>query len=108
EQGRPVVLVCAGERGGVSLEDQVCAGLLVECLASTNPDVDLSTAAHTAAAVARRYGAEVGRLRQDSPWARHLVRMGRQADVDVCLTLDTATLVPIYHPAVDEIVAGRG
>jgi 2-phosphosulfolactate phosphatase len=108
EQDRPVVLVCAGERGGVSLEDQVCAGLLVERLASTMPAVDLTRRAQTAVGVARRYGAAVGRLREDSPWARHLIRTGREADVDVCLALDTATLVPIYHPGVDEIVASRG
>ncbi len=108
EQGRPVVLVCAGERGGVSLEDQVCAGLLVERLVSSMPGVDLSPTAQAASRVAARYGAEVGRLRQDSPWARHLIRTGRQADVDVCLSLDTATLVPVYHPGVDEIVASRG
>lgn len=108
EQGRSVVLVCAGERGGVSLEDQVCAGLLVERLVSTVTAVDLTPTAQTAAAVARRYGAAVGRLREDSPWARHLIRLGREADVDVCLALDTATLVPIYQPSVDEIVAGRG
>jgi 2-phosphosulfolactate phosphatase len=108
EQGRPVVLVCAGERGDLSLEDQVCAGLLVERLAAIMPTVDLSATAQVAAAVARPYGAEVGRLRDDSPWARHLIRLGRRADVDLCLTLDTATLVPVYHPGVDEIVAGRG
>jgi 2-phosphosulfolactate phosphatase len=108
EQGRPVVLVCAGERGDLSLEDQVCAGLLVERLAAIMPNVDLSATAQGAAAVARRYAAEVGRLREDSPWARHLIRLGRRADVDLCLTLDTATLVPVYHPGVDEIVASRG
>lgn len=108
EQGRPVVLVCAGERGGVSLEDQVCAGLLVERLVTSMPTVDLSATAQAAADVARPYAAEVWRLREDSPWARHLIRLGRRADVDVCLGLDTATLVPVYHPGVDEIVAGRG
>jgi 2-phosphosulfolactate phosphatase len=108
EQGGPVVLVCAGERGGVSLEDQVCAGLLVDCLASAIPDADPSATAQAAAEIARPYGAEVGRLREDSRWARHLIRLGREADVDLCLALDTATLVPVYHPSVDEIVAGRG
>jgi 2-phosphosulfolactate phosphatase len=107
-QGHAVVLACAGERGGVSLEDHVCAGLLVEALAATRVTVDLSATAKAAAAVGRSYGTDIGRLREDSPWARHLVRRGRGADVDICLSLDTATLVPVYHPGVDEIVAGRG
>jgi 2-phosphosulfolactate phosphatase len=106
-QGRPVVIVCAGERGSVSLEDQVCAGLLIDQLASEMPAVDLSPTAREAVEVARGYGKEVSRLRQDSAWARHLIRSGREADVDVCLALDTAALVPVYHPDVDEILARR-
>jgi 2-phosphosulfolactate phosphatase len=107
-QRRPVVLVCAGERGGVSLEDQACAGLLADYLLAEAPSATLTETAQEAVAVGRGYGGGVGRLRADSAWARHLIRTGRGADVDVCLALDTATLVPVYHPDVDEIVAGRG
>jgi 2-phosphosulfolactate phosphatase len=107
-QRRPVVLVCAGERGGVSLEDQACAGLLAAHLVAEVSATQLTEAAREAVEVGRGYRGEVGRLRADSAWARHLVQTGRGADVDVCLALDTATLVPVYRPDVDEIVAGRG
>ena len=112
--GRDVLLVCAGERGVVSLEDYVCAGLIADRLASLVPGATLSAAAEEAAAAGRRYAANVARLRHDSSWARHLIRTGRGADVDACLALDTATLVPIYRASsrsaegVDEIVGGPG
>jgi 2-phosphosulfolactate phosphatase len=36
-RARDVLLLCAGERGGRSLEDYVCAGMLVERLAAADP-----------------------------------------------------------------------
>ena len=111
-QGRNVTMVCAGERGAISLEDHVCAGLLVDLVAAAAPGASLTAAAREASTVARPYRGDVRRLREDSSWARHLVRSGRAADVDACLALDTATLVPVYQVApadaggVDEIVAG--
>jgi phosphosulfolactate phosphohydrolase-like enzyme len=92
----------------VSLEDQVCAGLLAARLATSEPRRDLTPAAREATRVAERYADALGRLREDSGWARHLIRTGRGPDVDACLSLDTSSLVPVYRPDVDEIVAGRG
>jgi 2-phosphosulfolactate phosphatase len=103
--GRDVVLLCAGERGAVSLEDHVCAGLLAERLRRDEPSAKLTVAAEDAVRVARGYGVEVARLAQDSSWARHLVRTGRGGDVAACLVLDAATLVPVYLPDVDTVVS---
>jgi 2-phosphosulfolactate phosphatase len=106
--GRDVAVLCSGDRGRVSLEDQVCAGLLVGLLsASTNGHaVILTPAAAEARDVAVRYRGEPGRLALDSPWARHLTTRGRGADVAACLALDTHGLVPHLLPGVDTIVAG--
>lgn len=104
--GRDVTIVCAGERGAVSLEDQVCAGLLVDRLARDEPGTMLSETAHAARAVAAPYDKDPGRLAADSSWARHLTSRGRGADVAACLALDTTTLVPRFLPDVDKVVAG--
>jgi 2-phosphosulfolactate phosphatase len=106
--GAPITLACAGERGAVSLEDQVCAGLLAAHLEQGDPPRTLTAAAQAAARVAAPYAGALRRLREDSRWARHLIRTGRGRDVDACLSLDTSALVPVYRPDVDEIVAGRG
>lgn len=106
EAGADVTVLCAGERGEVSLEDRVCAGLLVDGVLREAPGAAVSGPAAEAVALGRGYGKDVGRLAQDSSWARHLVRRGREADVAACLALDTATLVPIYLRDVDKIVAG--
>jgi 2-phosphosulfolactate phosphatase len=106
-QGRDVLVACAGERGAVSLEDHVCAGLLVERALAAEPAASTTPAAAQALALARRYGKEVARLAADSRWARHLAASGRGADVAACLALDTTTLVPVYRAAVDKVIWAR-
>ena len=103
-EGRPVTVLCAGERGAVSLEDQVCAGLLVDGVLRAEPRAELTEAARAALEIGRGYGKAVARLAQDSPWARHLALAGRGEDVTACLVLDTTTLVPVLN--VDKVVVG--
>jgi 2-phosphosulfolactate phosphatase len=103
---RDIAILCAGERGARSLEDVVCAGLLVDRLKTAEPGVRLSPAATDAAETARPYAKDVARLRAASSWARHLVRSGRGGDVDACLAIDTTTLVPVFLPDVDKVVSG--
>ncbi|HEY3064492.1 MAG TPA: 2-phosphosulfolactate phosphatase [Methylomirabilota bacterium] len=103
---RDVSVICAGERGAPSLEDLVCAGLLVERMKAAEPGAQLSSSAVEAARAARPYAKHVARLRMASSWARHLVRSGRGGDVDACLALDTTTIVPVYLPNVDKVVCG--
>lgn len=107
-QARDVVVLCAGERGARSLEDHVCAGLLVERVAAAAAGALPSAAACEAQADARRYAGDVARLGRDSAWARRLVMAGRGGDVAACLRLDTTTLVPVYLASVDKIVAAHG
>lgn len=103
---RDVTLVCAGERGAISVEDHACAGLLVDRLQRDEPGAGLSPAAQQALAFGRRYGKDVSRLAEDSSWARHLTARGRGRDVAACLMLDTTTVVPVYVPHVDKVVIG--
>lgn len=102
--GRDVAILCAGSHGSRALEDWTCGGLLVERMLAAVPDAVLTDAARDALETGRRYGADVGRLKQDAPWARRLIAAGRGADVDACLRLDTTKLVPRYVANVDKIV----
>jgi 2-phosphosulfolactate phosphatase len=105
-QQRDVLLVCAGERGALSLEDHACAGLLVERLRRDEPTAILTAAAMTAADLGRTYDKDVSRLAADSSWARHLTERGRAGDVAACLALDTSAIVPVYRTDIDKVVAG--
>ena len=102
--GRDVTIVCSGSHGRHSLEDWTCGGLAIDRIIAAMPGAVLSEAARDALATGRRYGADIGRLKHDAPWARRLIAAGRAADVDACLRLDTTELVPRYVPKFDKIV----
>lgn len=101
-----VVLVCSGSLGAPSLEDQVCAGVLVARLAADTPAATLTPAADEAQALGRRYAKDLERLARDAPHARGLARKGHAADIGVCLALDTSPVVPVLVPGVDKLVSG--
>ncbi len=96
-QGRDVTVLCAGEKGRFCLEDAVCAGLIAERLLRGSGEAKLSDAARAAWALGRLYGPRLDRLRRDSAWARTLAARGRGADLDACLALDSAAMVPILE-----------
>ena len=106
--GRDLVVLCSGERGDRSLEDEMCAGFLVERLLASSPGTQAGRDATEVARRARSYGKDLTRLAQDSRWARHLASRGRAGDVAACLTLDASDLVPVYRPDVDKIVSPFG
>jgi len=106
--GRRLVIACSGDAGRRSLEDEVCAGLIVEQVRAVHPHAEVGPEAEELAGRARPYAGDLLRLAQDSPWARRLGNRGRGADLEACLTLDTFALVPIYRPNVDKIVSPSG
>jgi 2-phosphosulfolactate phosphatase len=92
--GRDVTVLCAGEQGRFSLEDTVCGGLLVKGLLEAHPEAQLSDAARAAHCLGLAYGAQPERLKREAAWARQLHRRGRAADLDACVRIDIASMVP--------------
>lgn len=104
-QRRDLVVVCAGELGARSVEDETCAGLLVDRVLSREPEAVATPGAAEAAGAARAYAKDLAQLAQDAPHARHLTAQGRGPDVAACLTLDAFTMVPVYRADVDKVVS---
>ena len=107
-QGRDVTIVCAGELGARSFEDEICAGLLIERLLAAERGASATTAGAQAGAAARPYAGDLARLALDAPHARHLTEQGRGEDVAACLRLDAFALVPVYRADVDKVVLPYG
>jgi 2-phosphosulfolactate phosphatase len=104
-QERSIVVVCAGELGAPSVEDEVCAGLLVDRVLTQQAGAVPGPAARAALEAGRPYIKDLARLAQDSPHARKLASRGRGPDVTACLTLDGFALVPVYRADVDKVVS---
>lgn len=104
-QGRDLTVVCAGEAWGLSLEDTVGAGLLLEMLAEREGPLELSDAARASVIVAAYYRPQPLRLLTDSAWSRELVRLGHGEDLSACLALSIYPYVPVLEHGVITAVA---
>jgi len=96
-QGRDFAVICAGRSGDLSLEDTVCAGMLLDRIAELGAPLDESDAARAARILSASYRGRLERLSDDSTWARHLARTGRAADLAACLQVGTLSVVPVMR-----------
>ena len=93
--GTDLTLLCSGERGGFCLEDAVCAGFVVDALASDGASgLRFTDAAVAARRLAAAYAGRLERLIEDAAWARHLEKAGRAEDFAACLALSSLEQVP--------------
>lgn len=113
-QERDATVLCAGEQGAFSLEDAVCAGILVERIAAgagrAGRSVEVSDAAVAALRLGAHYAGRLGALLEDATWARKLARAGRAADLAACLAVSTVDEVPVFDDGaiVPGTVTSRG
>ncbi len=92
-----VTIVCSGWKGRVSLEDTLCAGLLVHRLSDGQLAGDASDTVRIAL---RQYQGEahaLGEALRQSTHARRLVEAGFEADIATAAGVDTLPLVPVLR-----------
>jgi 2-phosphosulfolactate phosphatase len=89
-----LTVLCAGDVGALSLEDTVCAGLVVRRVIAAVPGAVATEAAAFAAHLSTFYEGQLDRLLVDSRWARRLAASGRGDDLAACLALDSSDHVP--------------
>lgn len=87
-----ILIVCAGWKGKVNLEDTLFAGALVERLKNyIEPDCDAPLAAQHLYNLAKENMVE---FLQHSSHVKRLQRLNIQKDIEFCLTPDQYTVVP--------------
>lgn len=92
-----LAVICAGRSGDLSLEDAVCAGMLLDRIAELGAPMEESDAARTARILSASYRGQLERLAEESTWARHLARTGRADDLAACLRVGTFRVVPLLR-----------
>jgi 2-phosphosulfolactate phosphatase len=91
-----LVIVCAGWRNRVSLEDTLCAGMLLsELWDGTEPESSTDTA-HIAFTLYQNERADVASAVRRSRHGKRLAAMDRMADVDFCGSINTVPVLPYY------------
>lgn len=94
-EGRGATIVCAGYRGGVTLEDTLCAGLLVDRVAGSA--ADLGDGARIAHGLYRGARDDLARALFSADRTRQLVQAGMGDDVAACASLDTLDVLPVLR-----------
>ncbi|MCG6157482.1 2-phosphosulfolactate phosphatase [Rubinisphaera margarita] len=103
---QPVVLMCAGTDGHITLEDCLFAGLLADRLVQRNQQLPIDDPTricldvyHTAAS---RLDGTLLQLRS-SRGGQNLQNLGMGEDINYCAQVDILDLVPVWDPTANRI-----
>jgi 2-phosphosulfolactate phosphatase len=92
-----LLIACAGKEGRLGLDDQLCAGLIVEGLAVSVPGTRLSDGARSARATAKEIGMPTAAFLATTAAGAALVDIGLEADLEYCADLDVSRSVPRWE-----------
>lgn len=93
--GEDVTIVCAGSGAFFSLEDFVCAGMLIDQIASLRTSgIRLDDGARAAVETARDLGRDLLATVQETDHGRDLARLGFGADIALACEVDRFPFVP--------------
>lgn len=93
-----IALLCAGQQDRLSMEDALCAGLLIEYIKQIAAQPvrlnDLGLVVHHAYLGCK---ADLRDKLKESSEAKRLTKQGHEKDVEYCLTKNRFTLVPVME-----------
>jgi 2-phosphosulfolactate phosphatase len=96
-----VLVVCAGWKGKVNLEDTLFAGALVDLLSDhTEPDCDAPLAAQHLYQQAK---GDLNGFLENSSHVKRLAKLNIHKDISFCLTPDQYSVVPVLRNGVLEL-----
>lgn len=92
QEGKDVLIICAGSRGDDSEEDWLAAGMLLSLLA---PQAALSFMAEATLDFFRKHTQDLIEFFENSPHGQRLKRMGFEEDLKLCATRNIMKEVPV-------------
>lgn len=99
KSGTNIGILCAGRNGEFSMEDSICAGLLIERLLALatengNAEAELTDGARVALALWRTFGPDMTKVCMESEHGRILQNLGFTGDILFCAERGKTTVVP--------------
>ncbi|MFI5236386.1 MAG: 2-phosphosulfolactate phosphatase [Ignavibacteriales bacterium] len=91
-----VFVLCSGNNNFFSLEDSVCAGMLINELVNSNQDVELTDSSLSAMSLFKSFGKNLFKMLKESDHGRLLIDNGFKDDLEVCSELDSSEVIPVY------------
>jgi 2-phosphosulfolactate phosphatase len=92
--GGDVTIVCAGKAGEFSMEDTVCAGMLIaSVMEDADFDVSLSDGAQAARALFKSFGRSLPKMLRSTEHGRYLQEIGFGSDLKLCAAVDAIPVI---------------
>jgi 2-phosphosulfolactate phosphatase len=99
-----VLVVCAGRAGRVSVDDALCAGMLVEACAGHTQrehggavsEAELGDGAIAAVALAREFAPVTVDFLRETAGGRGLEEIGQGNDIEYCSRIDSMPVIPVF------------
>jgi 2-phosphosulfolactate phosphatase len=97
EDGKPVVVMCAGKEGHFAIEDFVCGGKFVVALETRfKRRVVLNDGARAAALLHRHFDGSLPSLLKSCEHGKYLLSLSAENDLEFCARMDTHPIVPMW------------
>lgn len=95
-QKKDVMILCAGWKNRLNLEDTIFAGALTRLLLNQGFNLDIdSDAALTALTLFEQSKEDINRFLEPSSHRQRLSKLNLHEDIDYCLQWDTTSVVPV-------------
>ena len=91
-----VIILCAGNNNFFSLEDSVCAGMLINELMTGTKKAELTDASTSALALFKSFGKNIFKMLSEADHGQLLITNGFEEDLKTCAELDSTDVIPFY------------
>ena len=100
------IILCAGKTGEFSLEDTVCAGMLISKLIKTNPKekYELTDSALGATKLYSTYKNDLLIMMHESEHGKFLCEIGFEEDLAECSKVDVCDCLPVLRNGVIKLI----
>jgi 2-phosphosulfolactate phosphatase len=99
DENKDFLFICAGRAntiGNFSLEDAVCAGMMIQNLLKADSlEVELSDSAKAAHALSKTFGRSILKMLKTSEHGKYLIEIGFAEDLKICAQVDSVPVLPI-------------
>jgi 2-phosphosulfolactate phosphatase len=89
-----LVIICSGREIDFSIEDALCAGMLVKALSKVH-DVELTDSARSVLSISKEYKKEILQTLQGSDHGKYLTSIGFGDDIITASAVDSVPIVPV-------------
>ncbi len=95
--GKNFEVVCSGTNGLFSLEDSVCAGLLIAEVIKLNPAIELNDSGEAALLLAKQYHKNILKMMEKADHGKLLIENGFSDDLKYCAKLSCYDIIPVFN-----------